>query len=160
MHNVAGISACVMDTRNHLCDKNATPSNERESMSAPRNAGAELLSLATMNVHALQRNSGISLVQGKTSKKRHSAGPAADRRRAATAGGASRGDSQLVLPGEATTARSPTTSRLLKACIRQCCTLAVDSVEETFPQHNEMRRGNEQQFRRNNQPCSRFHRTR
>src|SRR5258705_2693194 len=108
-------------------------------MSAPRNAGAELLSLATMNVHALQRNSGISLDQGKTSKKCHRAGPAADRRRAATAGGASRGDSQLVLPGEATTARSPTTSRLLKACIRHCCTLAVDSVEETFPQHNKMK---------------------
>jgi hypothetical protein len=40
-------------------------------MSAPRNAGHELLNLATMNVHALKRISGISLDQGKTSKKRH-----------------------------------------------------------------------------------------
>jgi hypothetical protein len=42
-------------------------------MSAPRNAGDELLNLATMNVHALKRISGISLDQGKTSKKRHQA---------------------------------------------------------------------------------------
>jgi hypothetical protein len=42
-------------------------------MSAPRNAGDELLNLATMNVHALKRISGIGLGQGKTSKKRHQA---------------------------------------------------------------------------------------
>jgi hypothetical protein len=42
-------------------------------MSAPTNAGDERLSLATMNVHALEGNSGISSDQGKTSKKRQQA---------------------------------------------------------------------------------------
>jgi len=55
MHNVAGISARVMDTRNHLCDQECGTLQRTRIVSQlariderTEDAGAELLSLATM----------------------------------------------------------------------------------------------------------------